>query len=78
MPHAAYGRSMAPAATSVRLSRETLSELERFQRALETRTMDETIRSLLALKRKELINRIYGSARGVRAFRESDRLDSDR
>jgi hypothetical protein len=68
---------MTAVATSVRVSRETLSELERFQSALKTRTLDETIRSLLALKRKELIAQIYGSARGVRPFREADRLDTD-
>ena len=69
---------MVAAITSIRVSRETLSELERFQGALGSRTLDETIRTLLAAKRKELVAQIYGSARGMRPFRESDRLDSDR
>jgi hypothetical protein len=69
---------MSAAISSVRVSRETLSELERFQRALGSRTLDDAIRTLLAVKRKELVAQIYGSARGMRAFRESDRLDADR
>ena len=55
-----------------------MSELERFQVAIGARTLDETIHSLLGLRRKELIARIYGSARGVRPFREADRVDSHR
>jgi len=72
---------MAGDSTSVRVSRGTLSELERFQAALRTRTADETIRFLLASKRKELIDRLYGSAGGkrpYRPFKESDRLEADR
>lgn len=69
---------MAIAISSVRVSRDTLSELERFQHALGSKSLDETIRTLLATKRKELVAQIYGSARGMRPFRESDRLDSDR
>ena len=69
---------MTTAISSVRVSHETLSELERFQRALGSRSLDEAIRTLLVTKRKELVAQIYGSARGMRPFRESDRLDSDR
>jgi hypothetical protein len=69
---------MAIASTSVRVSPATLAELERFQAALKTRTLDETISTLLAAKRKELIQQLYGSARGVQAFGETDRLDTHR
>jgi len=69
---------MASATTTVRVSRATLSELDRFQRALQTRTVDETIQSLLGLRRKELISRLYGSARVSKPFEESDRIDADR
>jgi hypothetical protein len=69
---------VASQSTSVRVSRSTLSELERFQKALQTKTADATIHTLLALKRRELIAAVYGSAKGVKPFRESDRLDSDR
>ena len=69
--------AMATAETSVRVSRSTLSELERFQSAIRVKTLDDAIRSLLNLRRKELVAQIYGSAHGVRPFRESDRLDTD-
>jgi hypothetical protein len=76
-----HATPMAGDSTSVRVSRTTLSELERFQGALQTRTADETIRFLLLSKRKELIARMYGNARGKHAYRpfeESDRLEIDR
>jgi hypothetical protein len=74
MLHAVH---MALAETSVRVTRATLSELERFRGAIGASTLDETIHALLVLKRKELVQQIYGSAKGVRPFRESDRLDAD-
>jgi hypothetical protein len=69
---------VAGAETSVRVSRSTLAELERFRGAIRASTLDDAIHSLLMMKRKELLAEIYGSARGVRPFRESDRLDTDR
>jgi hypothetical protein len=67
------------AATTVRVSRDTLAELERVQRALQTTTADETIRAVLKMQRAALIDRLSGSLRGrVSRFREADRLDSDR
>lgn len=68
---------MAVSDTSVRVSRATLSELERFRGSIRAETLDDAIRSLLLLKRRELVARIYGSAPGLRTFRESDRLDTD-
>lgn len=66
-------------ATTVRVSRDTLAELERFQRALQTATADETIRAVLKLQRAALIERLSGSLKGrVTRFREADRLDTDR
>ncbi len=70
--------TMVTAETSVRVSRSTLAELERFRSAIQAESLDAAIRSLLLLKRRELVAQIYGSAKGVRPFRESDRLDSDR
>jgi hypothetical protein len=72
-----HAESMSGAVTSVRVSRATLSELERFRKALRTDTADETIRALMLLRRRELISRVYGSARLSRPFTEADRLDSD-
>ncbi len=70
---------MSAGATTVRVSRDTLHELERFQRALRTKTADETIREILKLQRAAVIARLSGSLRGkVTRFTEADRLDSDR
>jgi hypothetical protein len=71
-------RLMGTTEASVRVSSSTLAELERFQSAIRVRTLDDAIRSLLALRRKELVALIYGSAQGIRPFRESDRVDADR
>lgn len=67
---------MSAAVTTVRVTRETVEELGRFQVALKTRTADETIRALMRIKRKELVQQFYGSLKGkVSPFQESDRLD---
>ena len=70
---------MSAEATTVRVSRDTLNELERFQRALRTKTADETIREVLKLQRATVITRLSGSLRGkITRFTEADRVDSDR
>ncbi len=70
---------MGASATTVRVSRQTLAELERFQKALDTKTADETIREILKMQRRAIIRRLAGSLRGrVRPFTEADRIDSDR
>jgi hypothetical protein len=69
---------MVEAITTVRVSRETLDELERFQRALQTRTADETIRAVFKLHRQVVIQRLSGSLRGkITRFTDRDRIDSD-
>jgi hypothetical protein len=73
------GWTMSVSATTVRVSRHTLAELERFQKALHTKTADETIREVLKLQRSAVIQRLSGSLRGrLSRFREADRVDSDR
>ena len=70
---------MGAAVTTVRVSRETVAELERFQAALGTKTTDETIREVLRLQRRVVLDRLAGSLKGkLRRFEEGDRLDSDR
>ncbi len=70
---------MSSSATSVRVSRDTLAELERAQRALHTKTADATIREILKLQRGALIRSLSGSLKGrVTRFTEADRIDSDR
>ena len=79
MQYTAYKVAMSAGATTVRVSRDTLDELARFQRALRTKTADETIREVLKLQRAAVIARLSGSLRGkITRFTEVDRLDSDR
>jgi hypothetical protein len=54
---------MTPA-TTVRVSRATLAELKRFQRALQTSTADETLRAILKMPRASLLERLSGSVKG--------------
>jgi hypothetical protein len=69
---------MTGAETSVRVSRDTLHELERLRRVFATRTADETIRKLIRERQTRALDRIYGIAKGKLApFTEADRLDSD-
>jgi hypothetical protein len=69
---------MSSAETSMRISRETLAELSRFQRAIHARTADQALHALLTMKRQELLAAIYGSIRGrVSPFTEADRIDVD-
>jgi hypothetical protein len=68
---------MSGAETSVRVSRDTLHELERLRQVFDTRTADETIRKLIRERRSRVLDRIFGSAKGKLApFTEADRLDS--
>ena len=70
---------MGAAVTTVRVSRDTLAELERFQAALGTKTSDATIREILRLQRRTILKRLSGSLKGkVSRFEEVDRIDSDR
>ena len=70
---------MATADTSIRVSRGTLAEIVRFQRAIGAKSADDALQSLIRMKRNEILAAVYGIARGrLRRFREEDRLDSDR
>lgn len=70
---------MTTGGTTVRVSKDTLEELERFQQALATSSMDQTIREILKLQRAAVISRMGGSMKGkLSPFSEEDRIDSDR
>lgn len=74
-----HAEVVAAGDTSIRISKDTLAEFSRFQRAIGAKTADEALRSLVRMKRRELIAAVYGSRHGrVTAFTEADRLDSDR
>jgi hypothetical protein len=70
-------QSMVAAETSIRVSRETLRDLEQLRQAFQTQTAEETIRKLIRERRSSALSRMFGSGKGrVRAFTEADRLES--
>jgi len=63
--------------TSVRVSRETLRDLEQIRIAFNVRTADEAIRKLIRERRSRALERLIGSGQGkLRRFTEADRLES--
>jgi hypothetical protein len=72
-------RAMCAATTTVRVSPETVRELERFRGPLHTRTADETIRALMRLRSREMLRLTRGLDRGrLTDFREEDRGEDPR
>lgn len=70
---------MSAATTTVRVSPETVRELERFRGAFHTRTADETIRALMHVRSREMLRLTRGIDRGrLTAFREEDRGEDPR
>ena len=69
---------MGAAVTSIRVSRETLRDLERLKQTFRTDTAEATIRRLIRESRSKALARMFGSGRGrVTPFSEADRLVSD-
>jgi hypothetical protein len=61
-------------ATTVKVSRNTLSELERLRTQLKARSLDEAIRALIKKHRAEALREVLGADRGrVRVFTAADR-----
>ena len=68
---------MSAADTSIRVSRETLRDLEQLRQTFQTQTAEETIRKLIRERRSAALTRLIGSGKGkVRAFTEAGRLES--
>lgn len=67
---------MSGAETSVRVSRETVRDLEHLRTTFGVRTADETIRKLIRERRSRALDRLIGSGKGLPRFTEADRLDS--
>lgn len=66
---------MASAVTSVRVSRQTLVELERLRTVFEAHSADETIQKLIRERRSLALRRLLGSGKGtVSKFGEEDRI----
>ena len=69
--------AMATADTSIRVSHQTLRDLDRLKEVLRTETAEETIQKLIRERRSAALSRMFGSGKGrVRPFREADRFDS--
>ena len=68
---------MSGADTSIRVSHETLRDLERLRKAFQTETAEETIQRLIRERRSAALLRMLGSGKGrLRPFTEADRLES--
>ena len=60
--------------TTVKVSKATLSELEKLREQLNARSLDEAIRSLIKRHRLQLLQVALGADKGkIRAFTEEDR-----
>lgn len=63
--------------TTIRISRSLLALLEQEKRRLGAKSIEETIRRLLAERRRLLVEKFFGIDKGrVSRFTEDDRLDS--
>ena len=61
-------------ATTVKVSRTTLIELEKLRDKMKTHSLDEAIRALIRKHRQELLREAFGSDRGkIKPFTEADR-----
>jgi len=61
-------------ATTVKVSRTTLLELEKLRDKLKKNSLDEAIRALIGKHRQELLREAFGSDRGrIKSFTEVDR-----
>ena len=60
--------------TTVKVSKTTLTELEKLREQLKVRSLDDAIRSLIKRHRLQLLQGTFGADRGkIRAFTEEDR-----
>ena len=65
---------MASSDTTVKISRDTLSDLERLKEELEAKSLDETVRVLIKGHRRRLLAGAFGVDKGkVKPFTEEDR-----
>lgn len=60
--------------TTVKVSKTTLTQLERLREQLKARSLDDAIKSLIKRHRLQLLQETLGADRGkIRAFTEEDR-----
>ena len=64
--------------SSLRVSKQTVAELERLREVFHTGSAEATIRKLVQERRAYALRRMIGSGRGrLSGFREEDRLATD-
>ena len=69
-----YWFRLASSDTTVKISRYTLSELERLREELNARSIDETVRTLIKERRRRILAGAFGVDRGrMTSFTEKDR-----
>ena len=62
--------------TTVKVSKDTVRRLAALQRSLHTKSMNETIATLMKERRREVLDAVVGSDKvKSRRFEESDRLE---
>ncbi|MDI6903892.1 MAG: VapB-type antitoxin [Candidatus Bathyarchaeia archaeon] len=60
--------------TTIRVSKNTMEMLEKLRNKLKTRSLDETLRTLIIRQRKMLINQVFGLDKDrIKPFTEEDR-----
>jgi len=60
--------------TTVKISRETLSHLERLREEMKARSIDETVMALIKSHRRKILAGVFGADKGgVRPFTHEDR-----
>lgn len=58
----------------MKISRETLSQLERLREEMKARSIDETVMALIESHRQGILAAVFGADRGrIRPFKEEDR-----
>ena len=68
---------MSVANTSIRVSHQTIHDLERLRQAFHAQSAEETIRQLIRERRSAALSRMLGSGRGrTRRWSEADRLET--
>ncbi len=69
-----YWYTLASSDTTVKISRNTLSHLERLREELHARSLDETVRELIKSHRHGILGGAFGVDKGrLKPFREEDR-----
>lgn len=69
-----YWYALAGSDTTVKISRNTLSELERLREEFSAKSIDETVRVLIRERRRRLLAGVFGSDKGrLSSFTEEDR-----